>query len=353
MERNRELNEETQKGAVSGKIHAGKELLSLLNSLPYYVMLVDEDHHILLANQAVTTELEVDPKNAIGNYCPRMVHGVDRPVPDCPVEEAVETQGFVERECFSPKTGQWFKSIASPLENISSSEKTVFLHYIQDISAQKRVEKEKEHAAIEERARIARDMHDGVLQTLYSLGIKTDICKRLLLQEEGKIDEAVRELEVLNDSLQDNIEEMRRIIFGLKPFKVDQEIVEALRNLTSEFEAHSQVQTELEAKGNFPHLPSQIKYILFRVAQEALANVGRHSKAANARVKVDLPHSERVQLEISDDGQGFEDSKVDTGMGIENMTERIEEMGGSLEIVSRPEEGTTVKATLPLARGFE
>lgn len=352
MEKNPEQNKETQKGSVSGKIDAGRILLSLLNSLPYYVMLVDEDHHILLANQAVLTELEVDPESALGSYCPQLVHGVDRPVPDCPVEEAVETQGFVERECFSPKTGQWFKSIASPLEDISSSEKTVFLHYIQDISAQKRVEKEKEHAAIEERARIARDMHDGVLQSLYSLGIKTDICRRLLLNEE-EIGEVVRELEELKENLQDNIEEARRVIFGLKPFEADQEIVETLRNLTSEFEAHSRVGTELEAKGEIPHLPAQIKYILFRVAQEALANVGRHSKAENARVIVNLPHPEEVHLEIRDNGQGFENSKLAPGMGIKNMTERIEEMGGSLEIVSAPEKGTTVKATLPLARGFE
>lgn len=353
MDTKQELNRRSQSGAVSKRIDDGQKFLKVLNTFPFYVILVDEDHHILLANEAVISELEVEPEEVIGSYCPKLIHGVDRPIPDCPVEEASEKQKSVERECFNPKSGQWFKSVAYPIENINSNGKTIFLHMIQDISAQKQVQKEKEQAVIEERTGIARDMHDGILQNLYSLSLKIDFCRRTLKQKGKDVNRVTQTLEEVSENLQANIEGMRRVIFNLKPFDLNQGIFEALRNLTSEFEAYSQMQTEVELKGEISHLPFQLEYILFRVAQEALANVGKHSQATKVWVKMDFTHPERIQLEIKDNGQGFDNSLVHWGMGIENMAERIKEMGGSLKLTSTPGKGTEVKAILPLARGFK
>jgi len=115
-------------------------ILKIVNNLPFYVMLVDADHHILLVNNAVKNYLGVDPDQIIGEYCPKAIHGLNGPFPGCPLEEAVEKGHAVEREFIEPKSERWVLSGIYPTEFKTSQHKTVFLHMTHDITKRKQAE---------------------------------------------------------------------------------------------------------------------------------------------------------------------------------------------------------------------
>ena len=116
--------------------------LGILDALPFYVLLVDETHHILLANKAVRRDLGLDPEQIVGRYCPKIVHGLDGPFPGCPLEEAVDKGHAVERELFDPYSGRWMKSAIYPTKHRTQDGRAIFIHMIHDITERKRVEEE-------------------------------------------------------------------------------------------------------------------------------------------------------------------------------------------------------------------
>ena len=119
---------------------ACSSILKVVNNLPFYVMLLDADHHILLVNNAVKEHLGMDPDQIIGKYCPKVIHGLDEPFSGCPLEEAVETGHAVEREFLEPKSGRWVTSCIYPTGLKTSDHRAVFFHMIQDISERKQAE---------------------------------------------------------------------------------------------------------------------------------------------------------------------------------------------------------------------
>lgn len=121
------------------------EVLNIMNSLPFYAMLVDADRHILLANKAVkeyfgVCHIGVDPEHIIGKYCPKVIHDLDKPFPGCPLEEAVKKGHAVEREFFDPNSGLWVVSAIYPTGLRTSDDQVVFFHMIQDITERKQAE---------------------------------------------------------------------------------------------------------------------------------------------------------------------------------------------------------------------
>ena len=112
-----------------------EEFKKVLDALPYYAMLVDETHHIILANSAVTKALDVGPKEIVGGYCPEVIHGVKGRFPGCPLEEAIE-KGIVatEKEFFDEDTGRWFRSAIYPTGQKTREGKEIFFHTSQDIT---------------------------------------------------------------------------------------------------------------------------------------------------------------------------------------------------------------------------
>jgi len=115
-------------------------ILNMVNNLPFYVMLVDADHHILLVNNAIKESLGMDPDQIIGKYCPKVIHGLNEPFPGCPLEEALETGHAVEREFMEPKSGRWVTSGIYPTELQTSDHRAVFFHMIHDITKRKEAE---------------------------------------------------------------------------------------------------------------------------------------------------------------------------------------------------------------------
>jgi PAS domain S-box-containing protein len=118
------------------------DIQTLLDVIPFYVMLVDEEHKILLTNKALRSELGLDPERLIGGYCPKVVHGMDEPYPGCPLEESLERGNSAEREFFIPETGRWVSSAVYPTGKKTQHGQRIFIHFITDITERKNAEEE-------------------------------------------------------------------------------------------------------------------------------------------------------------------------------------------------------------------
>ncbi|TFG45063.1 MAG: PAS domain S-box protein, partial [Dehalococcoidia bacterium] len=119
--------------------NGGVDIGGALDSLPFYVMLVDAKHRILFANKVMSQSLKMDSKDIIGAYCPKLVHGVDD-FHGCPLHEVIETNQAVEREVFDPRYQRWLKPIIYPTGQFTADEQAVFLHLTYDITEAKQNE---------------------------------------------------------------------------------------------------------------------------------------------------------------------------------------------------------------------
>lgn len=121
--------------------YLGKGLLPILDALPFYVLLIDRNHRILLANKATRDALGVEASKLVGDYCPQAVHGQQHgSYPGCPLEQAVISKQAVEIEHFDEKTCRWLKIAVYPTSAWSIDGQGIYLHMIQDITAQKDAE---------------------------------------------------------------------------------------------------------------------------------------------------------------------------------------------------------------------
>ncbi|MBU4330961.1 MAG: HD domain-containing protein [Acidobacteria bacterium] len=112
-------------------------LQALIDSFPFYAMLIDEDHNIILVNQLVSNGFGFDPKEIIGTYCPKTIHGLDHPFPGCPLEDALKLDKAVEKELFDSNLQMWSKSGVYPTPFRSRENKKIYFHFAQDITDQK------------------------------------------------------------------------------------------------------------------------------------------------------------------------------------------------------------------------
>ena len=117
-----------------------RNILAILDSLPFYVLLVDEHHYIIQANKAVRSHLGVNRRDIVGQYCPKAVHGIDGPFHGCPLEESVEKGLPVEREVLDKETGRWLMSAIYPTSMSTKDGTKIYFHMVNDISARKQAE---------------------------------------------------------------------------------------------------------------------------------------------------------------------------------------------------------------------
>ena len=214
----------------------------------------------------------------------------------------------------------------------------------------------------EERRRLRRDLHDGLGPTLASFALKLEGARKLVTR---KPEDAEALLSRLTEQTQDTVMEVRRLVYGLRPPALDDlGLVAAVRQ---QAESHGFIAHEgfpgaagdgvsgqtglvffLEAPGNMPTLPAAVEVACYRIAQEAITNVARHSRAKTCRVRLSVDRGAGVlEVEITDDGVGMPEDRV-AGVGLSSMRERAEELGGTLAVEPRRESGTRVLARLPL-----
>jgi two-component system NarL family sensor kinase len=197
----------------------------------------------------------------------------------------------------------------------------------------------------EERGRVARELHDGISQILVGVRYALDNARRRLDRADGS---AEAPLSKGIESLGEAISEVRRISRDLRPGVLDDlGLGPALRALAEDFGARTGIEMDYTTVVFRNRLDNDAKIALYRIAQEALTNIERHAEAT--RVSIDLRgHRRGATLRITDNGHGFPSNAPNQGLGLRNMQERMDQLGGRLSLRSRPGEGVEIEATTPL-----
>jgi signal transduction histidine kinase len=196
---------------------------------------------------------------------------------------------------------------------------------------------------LEDRERIAKELHDGVIQALFAVGMGLQGTALMSGDEElsRRIEGAVAELDRV-------IRDLRNYIFGLRPgILADRQLDKALRALVDEFQNKSGVVTIIELDETTASELSAMASDVVQLTREALSNVGRHAEAATCRVSL-MQRDGMALLEVDDDGHGFDPATAHRGDGLTNLVERAAALGGKASIESAPARGTTVRIQLPL-----
>jgi PAS domain S-box-containing protein len=198
-------------------------------------------------------------------------------------------------------------------------------------------------AALEERQRLARELHDSVSQALYGIGLGARTARTLLERDPAKVVEPLNYVLQLAEA---GLAEMRALIFELRPESLETEgLVAALEKQTAATRARYGIAVAADLPAE-PELPLPAKEALYRIAQEAMHNTVKHARAS--RIELILVVRDGVHLLVRDDGVGFDpDGSFPGHLGLHSMRERIERLGGTLSIESARGSGTTVSALLP------
>lgn len=203
-------------------------------------------------------------------------------------------------------------------------------------------------AALEERQKLARELHDSVSQALYGIALGTRTASKIVStmsdETQARLDEPIAYILQLAEA---GLSEMRALIFELRPESLESEgLVAALEKQTAALRARHRltIQTDL---GDEPDVPLPVKEMFYRVSQEALHNIVKHAGASQVSVGLGMEDG-RLTLTIRDNGQGFDTSGQFPGhLGLKSMRERVERIGGKFQIHSAVGVGTTITAVAP------
>ena len=372
-----ELETRCGEGRESDRSHAGAmsglsgtspnidlSILDVLDSLPFYVLLIDEDHYILQANKAVLAQLGVDREAIAGKYCPQVIHGLDRPWDACPLEEAVEKGQAIEREALDQKSGRWIRSAVYPTGRYTPDGKRIFFHMVTDITDRRRAEEQLrasreelenlsahlESVREEERTNTAREIHDQLGQILTVLNIDLSwLIKRLPKEQESLTQRASSMYELLDTAIQT----VKRISAELRPGVLDDlGLAAAIEWQGAEFEKRTGIKFEMTSNPHDIVLERDRSTAIFRIFQETLTNVIRHANATQVKASL-RKYASKLVLIIRDNGKGITKEEISDpkAFGLIGMRERARFWGGEVKIKGTRGIGTTVVVTVPLTNG--
>ncbi len=202
-------------------------------------------------------------------------------------------------------------------------------------------------AVMEERGRLARDLHDSVTQSIYSLTLLAEAGQRMI--QAGDTAVIQQNQERLGAIAQQALQEMRLLVFELRPFDLRQTgLVEAIEHRLEVVERRAGVDVTMTAPGDLD-LPEEVEDALYRIAQESLNNALKHAQATAVSVTIRAT-ADSIMLEVQDNGRGFETALAERlgGLGLVSMRERVQKLHGHFAITSTPEKGTTVCVQIPV-----
>lgn len=204
----------------------------------------------------------------------------------------------------------------------------------------------------EERLRVARDIHDGPAQSLANVIVKAELCEKLINID---VDRTKKELSNLKSVIRGTLGDVRKIIYDLRPMSLDDlGLVPTLEKHISIFEEDTGIEVNFKTIGSLNNLEPAMQIALFRITQESLSNIWKHSKANTVSIILEKS-MEKINLSISDNGIGFdlENYKIDhnsvsKGFGLMSIKERVELLEGVFNITSSRDYGTKLTLSLPL-----
>lgn len=206
----------------------------------------------------------------------------------------------------------------------------------------------RQRTVLEERERIGMDLHDGIIQSIYAVGLSLELGRMVM---PTKTSEAEEHISSAIEGLDSIIRDLRSYIMDLQPGRIqDEPLSTALDKLVREFRANTLVQVSMEIADDVEGgLADQCRLALFHITQEALANVAKHAHASKVSVKLGRLDG-WVVLGVEDDGAGFDSNNIGgiPGHGLSNMAVRAQSLGGNLSVTSAPGQGTRVQAVMPV-----
>ncbi len=348
----REVEERDELRRVEGTLKEERRMFfSLLEELPGFVILHAPDFSIPFANQFFRRQFG-DPG---GRPCYLMMNGLDHPCEDCRPFHVFESGAPLEWEWRSP-AGKVFQIFDYPFPVTAGSPAVLELGI--DITRRKEVEMQLRHlsthllsAQENERKHIAQELHDSIGQTLAAIRFRTN---HALEQLPDTAPSGKASLEAIASMIQNASEEVRRIQRNLRPAVLDEVgILAAIRWFCGEFlGVYPSIAIETRIEVQEAAVPEPLKIIIFRVIQEAMNNVAKHSKAGQAELAL-RDCDGRIELVIRDNGCGFDFREAHgregtkRGLGLASMRERVEFSGGRFSMESSPGAGTLIRAAWP------
>jgi signal transduction histidine kinase len=203
---------------------------------------------------------------------------------------------------------------------------------------------ERVQALASERERIGRELHDGIIQSIYAAGLMLEGSRHNMLNEPGKARvQLTRAIASLNQTIQD----IRRYIFELRGELPGDDLETGLRKILKDFRINTLLETEFIVEGeDSRELGAERRQHIFQIAREALTNVARHAQARQVEVRLRYDDS-MLELRLSDDGVGLSAPPSNGGQGLRNIRERTRLLNGMLDIDTAPNEGLTIVLTVP------
>lgn len=204
---------------------------------------------------------------------------------------------------------------------------------------------EQSQALLAERERISRDLHDGIIQSIYAAGLMLEGVTQAIMEDPAA---AEAQLGRVMYSLNQTIQDIRRYIFNLRSGEREAaNLRSGLEELLRDFRINTLLETELIVEGEEPRsLRAEQRGHIFQVAREALSNAARHARARRVEVRLSFG-DDALRLRISDDGVGMVDGVVRSGQGLRNIRERVRLLEGNLDLDSAPGRGVTMTLTVP------
>lgn len=365
---------------VTEEKNLAEMLAKITNGSPIATFVINKEHKLTHWNTALESLSGISSREVLGTdrqwqaFYPKKRPTVADLIVDGASVQKIEAyyqgkyrrsnliEGAYEAEDFFPRldhSGKWLRFTASPIKN-EQGEIIAAIETLQDITEEKQLQDNMRYyvqlitrAQEEERKRLARDLHDDVSSSLLLLIQRLD---SLIPTKRPKLPQRVlsEKLEDLRAQTVAALNYVRRYAQDLRPRILDDlGLIPALEWMAEDLEKTYGIKAHVKVSGTSRELPAEVQLLLFRIAQEALANIRKHAKASLAVIKLAFGDG-TMTMTVSDNGRGFqvparfEDLASIGRLGIMGMAERARLLSGTLEIKSEPGKGTRVVTKLPL-----
>jgi PAS domain S-box-containing protein len=326
-----------------------QRLLDVLETLPAMICLLTPDYHVAFANRSFRERFG----KSHGRHCYEYCFGRTAPCEFCQSYKVLETGKPHHWEVAGPDGGV-IEAFDLPFTDVDGSR--MILEMNVDITERKRAEESLRQLSAQllrtqddERRRVARELHDSIGQELAALDLNLGWIRQSVDSLDARTKGVLAEsFEIVKRCAQ----EIRDFSYLLHPPMLDEYgLASALRWYAEGFARRTRIQVTLDIPENLPRRSRDVETALFRVAQECLTNVHRHSASPTVSIRI-VQEAGRLCLEVADQGRGMRapvpgDAVSRPGIGVAGMRERMRELGGTLEITSDCQ-GTAVRASLPM-----